>query len=221
MAAKQPKATRGIRNNNPGNIRKSKDKWQGLASEQPDREFSTFKDATYGIRAMARILIKYQDDYKADTIVEIVNRWAPPVENNTEAYINQVAVHTGRGKRAKLDMHKFEDLFPVVKALIIHENGYNPYTDAQITKGLVLAGVEPSKIKEETVLGSKETKVATVGAAATVTAPLLSAVDKYEEHSFTIDKIIEYGPWAMTAVMVVVCGYFIYLRWDDRRKGIK
>ena len=52
---------RGIRNNNPGNIRRNGDPWQGLAKEQNDREFFTFKSAVYGIRALARLLITYQD----------------------------------------------------------------------------------------------------------------------------------------------------------------
>ena len=32
-------ATRGIRNHNPGNLRRSADPWQGLAPEQTDKEF--------------------------------------------------------------------------------------------------------------------------------------------------------------------------------------
>lgn len=52
----QIKQPRGIRNNNPGNIRRSSDPWQGLAKEQIDREFFKFKSSVYGIRALARLL---------------------------------------------------------------------------------------------------------------------------------------------------------------------
>ena len=41
---------RGIRNHNPGNIRRSQDPWQGLASAQNDPEFFIFQSAIYGIR---------------------------------------------------------------------------------------------------------------------------------------------------------------------------
>ena len=72
MAQTKP---RGIRNNNPGNIRKSKDPWQGLAERQTDAAFFTFKSGPYGIRALARILIAYQDKQKLRTIDGILHRW--------------------------------------------------------------------------------------------------------------------------------------------------
>ena len=76
-----PKPSRGIRNNNPGNIRRSKDKWQGAAKEQPDKNFVTFTSPVWGIRAIARILIRYQDNYGCDTVAKHIARWAPPSEN--------------------------------------------------------------------------------------------------------------------------------------------
>jgi hypothetical protein len=82
MTTKQP---RGIRNHNPGNIRRNGDPWQGLAKDQTDREFFTFQSAVYGIRALARLLITYQDKYGLCTIETIIGRWAPAVENNTKA----------------------------------------------------------------------------------------------------------------------------------------
>ena len=82
------KETRGIRNNNPGNIEKSKNnKWQGMAESQPDKRFITFTSPEWGIRAIARILINYKDKYDLDTVKKIISRWAPPSENNTGAYV--------------------------------------------------------------------------------------------------------------------------------------
>lgn len=135
--------SRGVRNNNPGNIEKSRDRWLGLAANQPDSRFATFTEAKWGIRAMARILQNYQKKHGLNTIEEIIDRWAPPVENNTSAYVNAVARETGFDKNQKLDLKKHEHLFPLVKAVIRHENGYKPYTDAQINEGLILAGVKP------------------------------------------------------------------------------
>mgnify|MGYP003533551919 FL=1 len=45
------KQSRGIRNNNPLNIRLSADKWQGMREEQTDKAFVQFKSMAYGYRA--------------------------------------------------------------------------------------------------------------------------------------------------------------------------
>ena len=89
---------RGIRNNNPLNIRRSKDKWQGLSTLQEDREFFKFVSMEYGWRAAFVILCRtYYGKYKLRTIRDIVSRWAPAKENNTEAYIRHVSDYTGIG----------------------------------------------------------------------------------------------------------------------------
>ena len=108
-------------------------------------EFLTFKSPVYGIRALARTLIAYQDKHDLRTIRQIISRWAPPKENNTNAYVRAVVADTGLDANQPLDMHRFEHLLPLTKAIIHHENGQQPYTDAQLTKALVLAGVEPEK----------------------------------------------------------------------------
>ena len=84
---------RGIRNNNPLNIRKSADKWQGKAGD--DGAFVIFDTPENGIRAAGRLLKTYRDKHGLNTIRGIVNRWAPPNENNTEAYIAFVEQKTG------------------------------------------------------------------------------------------------------------------------------
>ena len=107
------KEPRGIRNNNPLNIRLSSDKWQGqingkgnidgnssLSSERAGGEavFCVFSSMEYGWRAAFVILCKtYYGKYKLKTIRDIVTRWAPPKENSTEAYIRHVSDYTGIG----------------------------------------------------------------------------------------------------------------------------
>ncbi|MBO6059398.1 MAG: hypothetical protein J6P67_04560 [Bacteroidaceae bacterium] len=89
---------RGIRNNNPLNIRKSGVKWQGLKTLQEDKEFFQFETIEWGWRAAFVILCRtYYGKYKLRTIRDIVSRWAPPKENNTEAYIRHVSDYTGIG----------------------------------------------------------------------------------------------------------------------------
>ena len=87
---------RNIRNNNPLNIRRSKDNWQGLAAKQSDAEFFRFESMAMGWRAAFVILTRtYYHNYRLYTIRKIVKRWAPPKENATEAYINKVSELTG------------------------------------------------------------------------------------------------------------------------------
>ena len=91
---------RGIRNNNPLNIRRSKDQWKGLSKTQNDRSFCQFESLEYGWRAAFYLLTRtYYHKYRLYTIRGIVSRWAPSSENNTEAYIANVARLTGIAPR--------------------------------------------------------------------------------------------------------------------------
>jgi len=95
-------APRGIRNHNPGNIRRSADPWQGLAKDQNDDAFFQFAEPKWGIRALARVLISYQDRHGLRTVRGIVSRWAPPVENKTSSYIDHVARRSRRRRRRRV-----------------------------------------------------------------------------------------------------------------------
>ncbi len=98
---------RGIRNNNPLNIRKSADKWQGQinanvndndnnSTPKGESVFCQFYTMEYGWRAAFVILCRtYYGKYGLKTIRDIVSRWAPAKENNTEAYIRHVSDYTG------------------------------------------------------------------------------------------------------------------------------
>lgn len=126
---------RGIRNNNPGNIRHTQDQWAGMASAQSDPEFVQFISPEFGIRAMAKIL----KNYMARGIVnlsQVISTWAPPTENNTQAYVADVARHSGLDPNSKLSA---VDLPALIPAMIQHENGQQPYTAATIAKGISLS----------------------------------------------------------------------------------
>lgn len=151
----RPEFPRGIRNFNPGNIRHAKGvRWQGMADAQGDSEFVQFTAPRWGIRAIARILITYQDKRLApdgsriDTVREIIERWAPPSENNTNAYTASVARALGIGPDVGLDVYDFDVMRTLVLAIIRHENGPGPlpggkwYGESIIADGLTLAGIE-------------------------------------------------------------------------------
>lgn len=85
---------RNWRNNNPLNIRKTKDNWKGLATTQNDKSFFIFKSMKWGWRAAFVLLFKYYKKYGLVTIRQIITRWAPPEENNTLNYVEWVAAAT-------------------------------------------------------------------------------------------------------------------------------
>lgn len=215
-------APRGIRNNNPGNLRRSKDPWQGLATPQTDPDFFTFKSAPYGIRALARTLINYQDEHSLRTIRQIISRWAPANENNTGAYIDSVAASTGYDADRPLDMHKFTHLEPVVKAIIRHENGQQPYTDAEVTKALVLAGVEP---EQQNLQKTRTVRAGQTATAATVTLSAVEAVqqtiDPARDALLGITPYVDAAKWALLALTLIGIGVMLWARIDDRRKGLR
>lgn len=136
---------RGIRNKNPGNIRKSFEKWQGLDSRQLDRDFFQFTAPEWGIRAIARILLTYQAKYGLKSVKDIIGRWAPPTENDTAAYVKNVAKKLGVGVTAAIDASDPAVMRPLVEAIIMHENGQQPYPAGLLDKAMELAGLKPNK----------------------------------------------------------------------------
>ena len=129
--------TRGIRNNNPGNIRHGSNKWQGASPEKTDASFVTFLSPEYGIRALAVLVKNYMIKHKLDTITGIISRWAPSNENDTTSYINSVAKKTGFKPNEKLTPTP-DTLIKLAKAIIHHENGIQPYHDELIKKAIGL-----------------------------------------------------------------------------------
>ena len=128
---------RGIRNHNPGNIRHHDSvKWQGLASPPCDGAFCIFTEPKWGLRALARLLRNYKTLHGIDTINGIINRFAPSVENNTDAYIAHVCKAMSKGADEPLDIENEVVLWPLMQVIIQHENGQQPYSDEQILEGI-------------------------------------------------------------------------------------
>ena len=220
MTSKTP--ARGIRNNNPGNLRRTDDPWQGLAETQTDAEFFVFQSPIYGIRALARVLISYQVKHGLRTIRQIINRWAPNVENDTAAYTKAVSEHTGFAPDQTLDMHAYADLKPLVEVIIKHENGQQPYTGAQVDKALVLAGVEPppkNLQQTRTVKGGQAATAATVGLGA-----LQAAQDSLAPARDSLQMLVPYldiAKWLLLSITLISIGVMIWARIDDNRKGLR
>ena len=130
--------TRGERNNNPGNIDRNTIKWVGMSGIQADSRFCSFTTPAYGIRAIGKLVTNYYRMYKLNTIAKIINRWAPVVENNTDAYIKAVCLACNLNKDDLISILTPALLMLIVKAIITHENGRCIYTDADITTALLI-----------------------------------------------------------------------------------
>ncbi|MBD2802119.1 structural protein [Xenorhabdus sp. M] len=129
--------SKGIRNHNPGNIRHG-DKWQGLRDTQTDKDFCQFIAPEWGIRAMLKILRNYERKYDYNTIRQMISRWAPPNENDTEGYIAYVCGKVGIPSSAVIDVDNEPTMLKLVKAIIYMENGQQPYSDDVFTKAYEL-----------------------------------------------------------------------------------
>ena len=123
---------RGIRNNNPGNLRRSGDMWRGLTKEQTDPEFCQFETAHDGLRALAIVLLNYQRRHKLKTIRQILSRFAPSSENNLAAYIDSVCTRLGKWPDDPMDLSSSRQwLADLMSAIVRHENGIQPYSEAE------------------------------------------------------------------------------------------
>ena len=127
---------RGVRNRNPGNIRfvETASHFQGQTGS--DGAFCIFDTAEHGIRAIGVVLLTYYRKHSIRTIREAIARWAPGSENNTSAYIAAVALRTKIGADDLLNFYDAPILAKLVTAIIWHENGQCPYTNAQIRKAV-------------------------------------------------------------------------------------
>lgn len=129
---------RGIRLNNPGNIRLGKTLWQGEAEAQPDPSFITFTAPVWGLRAIARVLYHYQA-MGLDTVRKMIGRWAPPSENDTEAYVRAVARGVGVNADEPVDLGVPGHMVNIIQAIVLHENGEQPYDHELIERAVALA----------------------------------------------------------------------------------
>lgn len=115
--------SRGLANCNPGNIRRSSSHYRGEVRPSRDPDFKQFESIEWGYRAIFVTLNTYRRKYRLRTIREMISRWAPPVENHTEAYIRAVTARTGFSADAVLDTRSRQQMVPLIAAMSEVENG--------------------------------------------------------------------------------------------------
>ena len=150
-------APRGIRNRNPLNIRRGKTPWFGEvnyidvvdtkgesgAARFYDKSFCQFSDVKYGYRAAFKLIKKYIEVYGCNTIRKIINRWAPPTENNTSNYVMHVCEWQHLDADAKITSSDHKVLMRLVFGMTMVENGkeYDPDLHLVLFEG-ILGGFE-------------------------------------------------------------------------------
>lgn len=119
MAKVQP---RGIRNNNPLNIRIG-NVWLGERENPTDPAFEEFVTIKYGLRAAFIILRRYIRRYHKDTITQIISTWAPASENDTIKYIDFVSSRVGLAPDVPIKYEDEETMVKLVAAMARIECG--------------------------------------------------------------------------------------------------
>lgn len=216
---------RGLKNNNPGNIKhSSRNKWQGLDKPpSDDKGFCRFSTMPYGVRAIAVLLTAYQDRFHCDNVSDLISRWAPSGAdaNPTDRYIQFVAGKLGVSAHDEIDTHDHLTMRTLVEAIIRFENGSQPLTESQINAGLALAGLKPPEKPLQQTRTVKGAQIATVGT--TGAAGIGVLVDQVKDATDQISPIVHYSKYLMLAfagLTLLGIGLTVWARYDDRRKGV-
>lgn len=125
---------RGLRNNNPGNIRQSSVRYSGEVPQSIDAAFKQFESIEYGYRAMFVLIYTYQRKYGLNTIADIIARYAPATENHTQKYIDAVSDWSGVSPTSHITTTNGDIMIPVVAAMSRVENGEEAVM-AEVEKG--------------------------------------------------------------------------------------
>lgn len=227
--------TLGVRLNNPGNLEWGSP-WQGLVPREQSRYYKTgssqqqrfceFIEAAFGIRAIAVTLMTYRDKRKAndgskiDTILEVVERWAPAFENNVRAYANHVqkVMCQEQGVCAVvdqvLDLYDYDTMRGLIVGIIAHENAGYRYPDAVVDEGMRRAGfVKPAAkaINTTTVAGSAIPATAAVATLVPVVQPLADALKDQQDN-------LSSGSWLRIGIGVLLIASALVIAWQQYKK---
>ena len=119
---------RGYRNCNPGNIRNSSVRYLG-EKESTDIAYKQFESMAWGFRAMFVLLHTYQVRYGLKTLQQMIERYAPPSENDTTGYVSYITRRTRIADISTVDTHSEKQMIPLVTAMAVMENGTEPDAD--------------------------------------------------------------------------------------------
>ena len=131
------KIPRGIRNNNPLNLRVGNN-WKGEVANPSDHTFEQFTEMKWGVRAAFIVLRNYIVRHKCNTIRKIIPRWAPANENNTRAYIATVSQRANIQPDEPISFDNTCQMIALLLAMCFVENGQEISLD-DVVEGWLLA----------------------------------------------------------------------------------
>ena len=131
------KIPRGIRNNNPLNLRVGNN-WKGEVANPSDHTFEQFTEMKWGVRAAFVVLRNYIQRHKCNTIRKIISRWAPANENNTLAYIATVSQRANIQPDEPISFDNTCQMIALLLAMCYVENGQEISLD-DVVEGWLLA----------------------------------------------------------------------------------
>lgn len=136
------KMSRGLRNNNPGNIRP-------VRNQPNDGAFAIYRTPEEGWGALGRQLKGYANA-GLDNVASIISKYAPSSENNTGAYIQSVTANMSKrlgsdvGALTRLDLSDPRVLKALMQSITEHENfrGASQYFEGASFDKEVLAAAQ-------------------------------------------------------------------------------
>lgn len=227
--------SRGVRNNNPGNIRHNRGtKWQGASPVQADREFVSFVSPEMGVRALIRTLLTYYKQHNLRTVHGIITRWAPPVGNangrsytqNTGAYVDAVCRELSRAlgrtvnAREALPIDSVAIMRPLVIAIIAHENNGHRYPASVIAEGMRLGGIHDAMPRG--LMSSGETQAALVSGTA-ATGAGVALIETLDTVRGQLEPLAYYSQWiALVLILLTLAGagWTVWSHFSRKRRGL-
>lgn len=80
-----------------------------------------FESEEAGWCALANLVLRMSEQGDRRTVEQIIHRWAPPTENNTERYITGVAAELGVPRDRPLNVRDWMTMETLAKAIARHE----------------------------------------------------------------------------------------------------
>lgn len=129
-SAQQVGAPVGVRNNNPGNLRQ----WGDLPRDSGG--YAIFPTAEAGLAATIKNLQAQQKVHGLNTVQGIISKWAPASENNTAAYISDIAKRTGFAPDQRLNLDDPKTVAPLISGIVKHEGNAGGFSDEMINRAV-------------------------------------------------------------------------------------
>lgn len=200
--------------------------WQGAAKVQTDPRFVTFISAEMGVRALVRTLLTYFKQHQIRTVRGVINRWAPPSENNTGAYISAVLREMSRAKGypvsadETLDLDVWSTMRPLVVAIIAHENAGYAYPASVIDAGLRLGGIADARPRSLLSSGEVHGAIASTPLIAVSAASLIETFSKARDQLLPVAGISPLIQMLLVTLSVAGCIAVIWSRFSSQQKTL-